>query len=170
MQSFKVTDEPNAQVSSEHNEPLFMDSPVTVDESSLLIMAFAVRHKLSGVALQDLLSLIALHCPKPNKCFEEMNDFQAFFQVLKHPIVKHYCPNVKCKIYNGDVKPKIEDRCSLCQTDLSLSAYFFEIPILEQLKTILSSMLSIILLFFGLHQRLEYLFNSLLKIQILNSK
>jgi hypothetical protein len=60
MQSFKVTDEPNAQVSSEHNEPLFLYSPVTVDESSLLIMAFAVRHKLSGVALQDCCPL--LHC------------------------------------------------------------------------------------------------------------
>ena len=31
--------------------PLYQDAPVTVAESCLLLMAFAVRHKLSGTAL-----------------------------------------------------------------------------------------------------------------------
>ena len=58
---------------AEGDEPLFDGSPVSVNESSLLIMSFAVRHQLSGVALQDLLTLITLHCPKPNNCIAEMN-------------------------------------------------------------------------------------------------
>jgi hypothetical protein len=140
MEHFKVSDIPNKETIPEEDEPLFVGSPVSVSESALLIMAFAVRHKLSGVALQYLLSLVALHCPKPNKCIAEMNHFHHFFQALKHPIVKHYyCPNVKCKVYVGNSKPKSEDLCKLCHTKLEEATYFIEIPILEQLRTFLSS-------------------------------
>ena len=66
MEHFKASDIPNEETIPEEDEPLFVGSPVSASESALLIMAFAVRHKLSGVALQDLLSLVALHCPKPN--------------------------------------------------------------------------------------------------------
>lgn len=144
MDSFKISVMPKEATMPEDNDRLFDGSPMSVSESALLIMAFAVRHKLSGVALQDLLSLVALHCPKPNKCIDELNHFHHFFQALKHPIVKHYyCPNVKCKVYVGNSKPKNEDQCKICHTNLEESAYFIEIPILEQLKTILSSMFNV---------------------------
>ena len=40
------------------NLPRYEDWPISVGESLLLRMVFAVRHKLSGVALEDLLELI----------------------------------------------------------------------------------------------------------------
>lgn len=119
--------------------PLYQDSPVRVGESSLLLMAFAVRHRLSGVALEDLLELIHFHCPKPNNCITELRDFHLFFQALKHRILKHfYCPNVICKVYSGTSLPKTGKNCAVCGSPLSSLSYFIEIPILEQLKTILS--------------------------------
>ena len=119
--------------------PLYQDSPVTVAESSLLLMAFAVRHKLSGLALEDLLELIHFHCPKPNKCITELKEFQLFFQALKHPVVKHfYCQNNICKVYIGTSQPESGAKCTVCGTIVSPSSYFIEIPIMEQLRTILS--------------------------------
>lgn len=128
--------------------PLYQDSPVRVGESSLLLMAFAVRHRLSGVALEDLLELIHFHCPKPNNCITELKDFHLFFQALKHPILKHfYCPNVICKVYIGTSQPKTGAKCAVCGSPLNLSSYFVEIPILEQLKTILSRKFSTLLIY-----------------------
>ena len=119
--------------------PLYQDAPVTVAKSSLLLMAFAVRHKLSGIALEDLLELVHFHCPRPNKCITELKEFQLFFQALKHPVIKHfYCPNVICKIYIGTSQPESGAKFLVCGTIVSCSYYFIEIPIVEQLKTILS--------------------------------
>ena len=121
------------------DQSIYLDAPVTVADSSLLLMAFAVRHKLSGIALEDLLELIHFHCPKPNKCITELKEFQLFFQALKHPVVKHfYCPNVVCKVYIGTSQPETGAKCAVCGTIVGSSCYFIEIPILEQLKTILS--------------------------------
>ena len=93
----------------------------------------------SSDALEDMLELIHLHCPKPNKCITEMKEFQLFFQALKHPIVKHYhCPNIVCKVYIGSSEPGSGTKCPVCATTLCCSTYFIEIPVMEQLKTILS--------------------------------
>ena len=100
MDSFREVPASSQEESAGDDQALYQDSSLSVSESSLLVMAFAVRHKLSGVALEDLLELIQLHCPKPNKCITEMKEFQLFFQALKHPILKHYyCPNIVCKVY-----------------------------------------------------------------------
>lgn len=137
MECFRETSQ--EETLRDDNQPLYQDSQISIAESSLLLMAFSVRHKLSGVALQDLLELIQLHCPKLNKCTTELKDFQLFFQALKHPIVKHYyCPNKNCKIYIGTSQPESEANCAVCGTPLCSSAYFIEIPIVEQLRTILS--------------------------------
>lgn len=139
MESFRESCAASQEETLRDDLPLYQDSPVSVGESSLLLMAFAVRHKLSGVALEDLLELIHFHCPKPNKCITELKEFQLFFQALKHPILKHfYCPNIICKVYIGTSQPESGANCAVCGTPLSCSHYFIEIPIVEQLKTILS--------------------------------
>ena len=141
MDSFREISTSNQEETLRDNQSLYQDSSVTVSESSLLIMAFAVRHKLSGVALEDLLELIHLHCPKPNNCITEMKEFQSFFQALRHPILKHYyCPNIVCKVYIGTSEPESGTKCAVCATTLCCSAYFIEIPVMEQLKTILTRM------------------------------
>lgn len=140
MECFRTQPAASSQEEQLRDEQtLYQDSPLTVGESSLLLMAFSIRHKLSGIALEDLLELIQLHCPKPNKCITELKEFHMFFQALKHPILKHYyCPNVICKVYIGTSQPGNAAKCAVCGTPLCGSAYFIEIPIMEQLQTILS--------------------------------
>ena len=87
MDSFRDIPASSQEDIAGDDQPLYQDSSLSISESLLLVMAFAVRHKLSGVALEDLLELIHLQCPKPNKCITEMKEFQLFFQALKHPIV-----------------------------------------------------------------------------------
>ena len=54
------------------SEPLYANSPITVAESSALIMQFKMRHHLSNECLSDLLHLLKLHCPTPNKCIKSL--------------------------------------------------------------------------------------------------
>lgn len=52
-------------------ECLYEDASLTVassNSSSILISKFKSKHKLTNEGLRDLLQLIELHCPKPNKC------------------------------------------------------------------------------------------------------
>ena len=116
------------------NLPLYQDSSIAVGENSLLLMAFAVCHKLSEVVLEDLLEIIHFHCPKPNNCITKLKEFQLFFQTLKHLILKHFfCRNGICKVYcSGTSQPETGTTCTVCYS------LYIEIPIMEQLKTILS--------------------------------
>ena len=49
-------------------KPLYTGARLTLGISMLLIVTFAVRYSLSGVALSDWLNLIELHCLLPNCC------------------------------------------------------------------------------------------------------
>ena len=48
--------------------PLYSGAHITVAVSMLLIITFAVRHSLTGLALVDLLTIASLHCAWPNQC------------------------------------------------------------------------------------------------------
>lgn len=77
---------------SDENKPLYRNAPLTVAESLLLVVTFAIRYTLSGSALNDLLILISLHCISPNFCRRSLHQFQHFFRSLKNPLVYHrYC-------------------------------------------------------------------------------
>ena len=59
-------------------------------------------------------------------------------------MLKHfYCPNGVCKVYSGTIQPDPETTCTVCGTPLSFSSCFIEIPVVEQLKTVLSRKLNI---------------------------
>ena len=51
MDSFREVPASSREGSAGDDQALYQDLSLSVSESSLLIMAFAVRHKLSGVAL-----------------------------------------------------------------------------------------------------------------------
>ena len=75
--------------------------PLTVSVSMLLIMTLAMRHGLTGEALQDILTLISLHCISPNYCVESLRKFKQFFGDIKNPLVFHnYCPH--CFLHLSD--------------------------------------------------------------------
>ena len=46
---------------------LYDGSFLTVSSSAVLIMKYKLRHKLTEEAIADLLRLIKLHCPSPNR-------------------------------------------------------------------------------------------------------
>ncbi|XP_064649598.1 uncharacterized protein LOC135501412 isoform X2 [Lineus longissimus] len=115
----------------EGNEPLYEDARLTLAVSMLLIMTFAIRHKLSTESLQDLLTLINLHCLVPNLCKNTFNLYKKFFTKVKSPIVyKYFC--TKCYHYMGNIR---EETCTVCGTSDMIS-YIICIPILNQLKAI----------------------------------
>ena len=119
-------------------KPLYAGATITLSVSLMLIMSFSTRHKLSGSALSDLLTLIALHCIKPvaTNALRSIFHFKKYFQGLKTPLVSHrYCANCLTYIENNEDK-----NCSntFCNKDLTLpkgTGYFIEIPIVNQLKS-----------------------------------
>lgn len=124
---------------NKEHELLYEDSRITVGESLLLTMAFVIRHKLSMVATNDLISLLELHCPKGNNAAKALGQFREYFKYLKHPMKKHFCCcNPKCQVYISDGKPKNGDVCRICSTPLSEESFFIELPVEDQLQTILS--------------------------------
>jgi len=61
------------------DEHLYPNSVVTVGEALLAILAFFMRHKLTGQCLGDLLPLIALLCPPGNQCIKTLHKFKRVF-------------------------------------------------------------------------------------------
>lgn len=69
--------------------PLFEGACLTLDVSMLLVITFAMRHTITGVALADLLLLIEVHLISPN-CFGHFHEVAAwFFQEVEEP---HWVP------------------------------------------------------------------------------
>ena len=137
MEEIKLTVDESQKQASE-NELLYENARVTVGESLLLVMAFIMRHNLSMVASSDLLELLELHCPKENRAVKELSRFQPYFKQLNHPIKQHYCcPNSKCQVYTSATMPKEGDVCKICGGP-SGKSFFIEVPVEDQLQTILS--------------------------------
>jgi len=131
------TEEPKNQ-NVEH-ELMYENARITVGESLLITMAFIMRHRLSMVASDDLIALLQLHCPKENNAVKGLSQFREYFQFLKHPMKKHFCcPNPKCQVYISASKPKDGEVCRICSVPLSGKSFFIELPVEDQLQTILS--------------------------------
>ena len=122
--------------------PLYAGAPISVAVSMLLIVTFAIRHSLTGLAIVDLLTLVSLHCALPNQCASSMDLLKKFFMKLKNPIQFHYYCTY-CMEYQGlsiTVDKLCKNRC--CLKDLSKkenSSYFLIIPLMCQLRDLIHS-------------------------------
>ena len=118
---------------------IYDNAQVNYDDSMLLLMSFCVRHKLSAVAVDDLIRLIYMHCPENANIVSNLREFQIFLTALKDPLVKHYyCPRKQCQVYNGTKEPGHQDKCCVCHESLSKENFFIELPIEFQLRDLLS--------------------------------
>ena len=125
--------------SENSDDQLFPNSQLSLKESVILLLGIVTRHQLTGVALEDILSFLKLVCPKENKVPKDANEVFSFFKNHSQKIVKHfYCPNKKCQAYVSHTTLDGQERCGFCEGKLSDETIFLEIPIQEQLKTILS--------------------------------
>lgn len=82
---FSDSESEQGNVNSDENKLLYRNAPLTVAESLLLVVTFAIRYTLSGSALNDLLILISLHCINPNLCRKSLHQFQHFLDQSRIP-------------------------------------------------------------------------------------
>lgn len=136
-----------ATVESDQNEkeidhggdPLYDGARLTVAESLLLTMTFAMTYNLTGEALNSLLVLLNLHCLQPNKCLTSLYKFRKYFENLKNPLKYHrFCSYCFLSIQDEEAKHCTN---SLCLRDLlwqGAISYFLEIPLLAQVQNLFS--------------------------------
>ena len=74
-------------------ELLYKEALITTSASSVLIMKYAIKHKLSGEALADLLQILKLYCPSPNNTPSSLFRFKKQFNDYKYPVKHHYFCN-----------------------------------------------------------------------------
>ena len=132
----------------EAGQLLYDSSSLTVPASCLLIKKFALRHNLTQVAVGDLLQLIRLHCPPPNHCPTSVYQFNKVLGDLKQPSRYHYyCADCLQQISGSEI-----NKCpnTSCKKDLSTAdakCMFMEIPVEDQLQTLLESKFTIMFMY-----------------------
>lgn len=113
--------------------PLYKGAPISVDESLLLVLTYAIRHNLSGAAIVDLLELISLHCREENKKMKtSLYFFKKHFAHLKAPVKLHY--------FCSDCYEPLESQNSQCvnakdHKQRTKCSYFLEISLKDQVET-----------------------------------
>ena len=121
--------------------PLFEGARLTLGVSMLLVITFAMRHSITGVALADLLLLIEVHLISPNYFGQSMKLLRDFFKRLKNPIEFHYYCSF-CYEYIGAKRHPEHCTNKHCLQDFSKKgslAYFIVVPIINQLQSLLAS-------------------------------
>ena len=125
-------------------QPLYPGASITIEDSILSIMKYALRHKMSYSALSDLLSLITLHIPSEShtqhlqslyflkKAFtsqSERNGHEDSDLVTVH----EYCPTCMA-LWKNDA----ERICRICGTQRrkKTNNYFLALDIGAQLKSL----------------------------------
>lgn len=123
---------------STDSKPLYEGATITVGISILLILTVAIRHSLTGEALNDILCLINLHCLSPNLCPKSLFQLKRHFHNITNPIVYHYfCAGCLEKITDKsktNICPNM-----MCQRDLRSVGglcYCLEVPLISQLQSL----------------------------------
>lgn len=113
--------------------PLYEDAPITLNESLLSVLTYAVRHNLNGNAIVDLLKLISLHCKPNHKLKPSLYFFKKHFSHLKAPsVLHHFC---------SDCYEPLSDAISPCpkakeHKGKTVSSFFLEISLENQLQAL----------------------------------
>lgn len=116
--------------------PLYKSSATTLGFTVLMIITYAMRHHLTGLALTHLLLLICFILPEGHTLMRTLKEFKKYFMLLKTPVIYHgFC--IKC--YTA-VPKQPQNTCDnpLCLADLSKASskgYFLEVPIISQLSS-----------------------------------
>ncbi|XP_034245517.1 uncharacterized protein LOC117647730 [Thrips palmi] len=128
------------------DEPLYNGARVTFRESLLTILTFILTHKLTGLALGDLLSLIELHCGPDNLCVRTTYMFKKYFKMIGKDFINccYYCSVCQVPLERKD------SICPICNGQHDI-AYFIEFPIATQLKKMFARQ--------GFYDFIQYRFN-----------
>lgn len=141
---------PPLQDHLDDDRPLYPNAQITLQESLIAIVTFALTHHLTGNSLIDLLALIVLHCPLGSRCVKSLYAFQKFFRNIgKEILVCHYYCSVCYKLLVNKT-----DECPQCNRVTKVS-FFIEIPIVQQLQTFFNRP--------GFYEDLQFRFNRVKK-------
>lgn len=124
-----VLEEPVGSVDGVH---LYEGSSLTVATSRILILKS--KHKLTNDGLNDLLQLIQLHFPKPNKCITSTYLFNKRSE-KSSAVPHHYCSSCFMSI-TEDTHICPNELCKQVFTNKSDVSFFTEVPVAQQLKTV----------------------------------
>ena len=96
-----------------------------------------MTHKITGVALKDLLSLIDIHCLMPHHLIRSVYKFEKYFSSVLTPLIHYYyCSNCSTSV-SPDCKkcPNI-----FCQSEIleQNRCFFIQLSIIDQLKAMFS--------------------------------
>ena len=121
------------------SRPIFTSAVLNHGQLLLLVMAFVLKHNLTGTCLEDLLGLLNLMVPGSIMLSKYL--FNKQFSMFQNHIQKHfYCHH--CFTYIG-IDVNTVDECPACNSVLSLneiekhSSFFLYAPIEPQLKNLL---------------------------------
>ncbi|XP_063064685.1 uncharacterized protein LOC134456944 [Engraulis encrasicolus] len=130
------------QQDSEGDDLIYPGAPITKGQSLLLLMAYILRHNLTGVALEHLLQIFNVHFPGSvpatsylfNKAYGRYGQYEPHF----------YCSGCTSYIGNATNQELIQE-CSICHmafdadTNLKNGSYFIVLDLASQIKDILES-------------------------------
>jgi len=112
------------------NQPIYNGAGISVKESLFAILSFFMVHRLTGLCLNDLLALIALHCGPNNPCLKSLYKFKKYFKMIgSNFVTRHfYCSGCEVPLANkGSI-------CEHCHGRHNVS-FFIELPIVTQLQS-----------------------------------
>ncbi|XP_029674029.1 uncharacterized protein LOC115242101 isoform X1 [Formica exsecta] len=125
--------------------PLYEQSNISKIESELLILNFAMRHSLTDVALEDLITLI--NCHLPYSVYHTKHIFMKKYDTSASIRKCYYCPEcyVRLKTLAADDRAKENFVCRECQYRYNKHAlgkngnYFLYLPLERQLPDFVNS-------------------------------
>jgi hypothetical protein len=120
-----------------NNDVIYPGASITVEDSILSIMKYAIRHKTTYSALSDLLGLVALHLPNNSKKdhLKSLYFLKKAFSSKLHKdemvTVNEYCPDCSSP-FDDDTK----NACECCGRPKSKREknYFLTLDIGEQIQ------------------------------------
>ena len=120
---------------TDDDELLYSNAAMTVSETMILLMTYAIRHSLTYTAFSDLLEIISFICPQPNKCKSSVKQIWKYFGNLDAEKIVHYYCNFCTQYLCADNPPIETEVCSGCGKIVGKNIpYFLQIPFQQQIQ------------------------------------
>ena len=120
---------------NEDDFPLYPGALISFKVTMILLLAFSIRHNLTNEAISDLLYIINLMCPKPNRCCKSLYRFKKYFLFMVIPAsFCYYCPTCFSLI-----DTTVNIICSVCKRVFDSTdglTYFLHFSISHQIRAL----------------------------------
>jgi len=91
------------------NQPLYRGAAITVNESMLAILTLLIHHNLDMSCIEDIISVMQLHCLQTELKKISLYKFSKYFSFIDSGIIKNYY----CKFCTRDLTT-VDEECPSC--------------------------------------------------------